>query len=111
MAFSADEKIIDLDSIHVQFDVGSVILSANRTLEGIDPNHEKLNEAIENAEEEINDEFDVEYSNLTVLDHVLDDAIIIELEIQDTHFSYLPKLKEINDVMNKAEYIIRKSFK
>lgn len=111
MYFTTDEKIIDMDAVHIQFDTGRALVAVERTLEEL-PNLNMLDEAEGKANEELEEYFgDVEEVTFEFQEPVDENSVTMELTITDSDYHYLPDLKEINEVLDKIEYIIRKSLK
>ena len=113
LAFSADEKHVDLDSVHVQLDEGSAALvTVTRTIDQVSLDGKKLKAAEKVAWEELSGEFsDAPNVEFEFWDPMSDNEITMELRVDEEHFSYLPKLKELNEVMDKIEYTVRKILK
>jgi len=113
MYFTADEKIIDLDSVHFQLnDGGGALVTVERTIDEIYYNDEdKLDDAESRALEILQSEFDALHDNFHFHDPIEENELTMELRIDEENVSYLPKLKELNDVMNKIEYVVRDSLK
>jgi hypothetical protein len=111
MYFTTDEKKIDMDAVHIQFDTGRVLVAVERTLDEVS-NLDSLDEADQKVREELDGEFgnaeEVEFEFQDPLD---ENSVTMELTISNSDYHYLPDLKEINDVLDKLEYIIRKSLK
>jgi len=111
MYFTTDEKIMDMDAVHIQFDAGRALVSVERTLDELS-DLDRLNEAEQKANEELEGHFgDAEEVDFEFQEPFDGNSVTMELTIADSDYHYLPDLKEINDVLDKLEYIIRKSLK
>ncbi len=111
MYLTTDEKKIDMDAVHIQFDTGRALVAVERTLEEI-PNLDRLDEAEQKVREELDGEFgDAEEVDFEFHDPLVENSVTMELTISDSDYHYLPDLKEINDVLDKLEYITRKNLK
>lgn len=111
MYFTTDEKIIDMDAVHIQFDTGRALVSVERILDEL-PTIDKLEE----AEESVNDELEGHFGDVRAVEFEFHEpidknSVTMELTIEDGDYRYLPNLKEINDVLDELEYIIRKTMK
>ncbi|MDE1764946.1 MAG: hypothetical protein KGI27_01595 [Thaumarchaeota archaeon] len=111
MYLTTDEKKIDMDAVHIQFNTGSSLVSVERTLEEVS-NLDKLDDAEASVREELEGSFgDAEQVEFEFQEPLDENSITMELTISDADYHYLPDLKEINDVLDKLEYIVRKSLK
>lgn len=112
---SENEKVVDIDQIHVEVNPGSAILSVMRWVEGIYATDEEWDE-IRAALPEYDLPYDLDDSHSDeggeILGKKYPDSITIDLTFRELEdFSEMPTLVEANEQLNEVERSIRQILK
>lgn len=106
-----NEKVVDIDQIHVEVNPGSAVLSVKRWVEGIyatDEEWDEIRAAL--PEYDLDDSYSDE--GVELLGKTYPDSITIDLTFREMEeFEEMPALVEANEQLNEVERAIREFLK